>query len=319
MTSMRPFERSDDALGASSVQSTDIDPNRQIIHSTTWIDAPVDDGALCGAIAVAAGLLPLYARGGQPMAGSLLVGLPKQSRDNLTIEAIFEGARKQALLSGIRTLGLSVIGSEQPSMGFAGWGERNPGQNQTTHDPRSDDLLIVSKPLGAGLYAGAHRRDLINEAEMQPWIEQMLLLDKPGLRLHQIEGIKAIIAIDATGLVGALYRLCGERVLTATVHFKTVPSLSLAYALARRGVVAEGAPAAWNRYGARVKLDDATMPEHRALLCDPQVNGGFLIACQPEIERRVLEELHTQGFREAQTIGRLKNRANLNYFIQIRP
>lgn len=76
--------------------------------------------------------------------------------------------------------------------------------------------------------------------------------------------------------------------------------------LARHGVRTGAATRNWNSYGAEVRLPTGAPQWHRDVLCDPQTNGGLLLAVASDSVDTVMAVLRAAGFAHAAPIGEMR-------------
>jgi selenide, water dikinase len=72
--------------------------------------------------------------------------------------------------------------------------------------------------------------------------------------------------------------MCGVNNLTASLRFESVPRLPNLEYYIKRGCTTGGSVRNWKSYGHKVSLKGGL---ERAVLTDPQTNGGLLIAVEP--------------------------------------
>ena len=89
--------------------------------------------------------------------------------------------------------------------------------------------------------------------------------------------------------------------------------------MAQAGFMTAASSRNWNSYGQQVRLSSAIMPEQRALLTDPQTNGGLLISCAPERAAGLLDALHHDGFLRAAMIGKFADQRTTTPTLAVDP
>ncbi|MFK4985686.1 selenide, water dikinase SelD, partial [Klebsiella pneumoniae] len=80
------------------------------------------------------------------------------------------------------------IDSSEPIFGLAVTGEVNPAHIKKNNTAKSNDLLLLTKPIGIGVLAAAQKRGILEEADLQLMVEQLTQLNKVGGALGKIEG-----------------------------------------------------------------------------------------------------------------------------------
>ena len=138
--------------------------NGQAIVSTTDFFMPiVDDPFDFGQIASANAISDVYAMGGKPLMAIAVLGWPTDKLPPGVAACVLEGGRAGCAGAGIPLAGGHSIDSPEPIFGLA-----VTGQVAVENLKRNDRAvpgckLFLTKPLGVGLVATAHKRGLADQ------------------------------------------------------------------------------------------------------------------------------------------------------------
>jgi len=181
----------------------------------------------------------------------------------------------------------------------------HPDKVKRNNGARAGDTLILGKPIGVGILSAALKQEKLSAAGYRKMLEYTTQLNRPGIELGNMPGVHALTDVTGFGLAGHLLELCRGAKLTAELKWSDLPIIPEALEYVRQGIYTGASTRNWAGYGKEVALEAGMEEWQQRLLTDPQTSGGLLVACDPEVEARVLQLFHSQGFGAAQKIGHL--------------
>jgi len=282
-----------------------INETQAIVATTDFFMPIVDDPFDFGRIAATNAISDVYAMGGTPLFALALVGMPVNTLPLDTIRRILDGGESICREAGIPIAGGHTIDSVEPIYGLVAIGLVDPRKLKRNAGARPGDKLVLSKPLGVGIYSAALKKLKLDDAGYAAMIDSTTRLNKPGTALSELAGVHALTDVTGFGLLGHLLEICKGSHAAAKVDFNALPQMPLALALAREGMVTGASTRNWAGYGQHVTLGANQDDSHRALLTDPQTSGGLLVACAPEVVDAVLNIFKSGGFGAASVIGEI--------------
>ncbi len=278
---------------------------RALIATTDFFPPIVDDPYQFGRIAAANALSDVYAMGGSPALALNLLAMPSDKLDEETIARVLRGGHDVCGEAGCVIAGGHSLDSAEPFYGLAVVGFGKPEHIKHNSAAVAGDALVLGKPLGIGVLAAAFKRGCLSEDAYEEMIFWSTKLNAVGSRIAQADGAHAMCDVTGFGLLGHLLEMCDAASLVARIRADDVPMLDSALALSQKGI-ATGA-ATRNLQSARAQTDmPAGNGARAALLCDPQTNGGLLVACAPDAVAPILDMFHADGFASAAAIGALE-------------
>jgi selenide, water dikinase len=279
--------------------------DRQAIVATTDFFMPiVDDPYDFGRIAATNALADVYAMGGRPILALAILGMPVDKLPIETVRRIVAGGASVCASAGVPVAGGHSIDSPEPIYGLAAIGVVDPARVMRNSTARAGDALILTKPLGIGVFSAALKRGELDAATYAEMIQATTQLNAVGAELPDIPGVHAVTDVTGFGLLGHALEMCRGAGLSLGLAMAHVPVFAEAARLAQSGIGTGAAKRNWASYGDEVTLP-ADMPDwQRGLLTDPQTSGGLLIACAPEAVPQVLDLVRARGFARAGVIGR---------------
>jgi selenide,water dikinase len=282
-----------------------INKDQAIVATTDFFMPIVDDPFDFGRIAATNALSDVYAMGGRPVMALAIVGMPIAKLGVEDIRQICAGGAKVCTLAGIPLAGGHSIDSPEPIYGLVAIGLVNPERVLTNAGARDGDVLILTKPLGVGIYSAMLRRGELSDADYRDMIDATTRLNTIGADLPDFEGVHAATDVTGFGLLGHTLEMCRASRVGAVIDSAALPCLPKARSLLAQGVRTGASDRNWASYGAEVDLPHGSDASLRDLLTDPQTSGGLLIAVAPHAAEAVLQNIRTAGFREASAIGRM--------------
>jgi selenide,water dikinase len=284
-----------------------IDGNQAIVATTDFFMPIVDDPFDFGRIAAANALSDIYAMGARPLFALAIVGMPINVLPREVIREILRGGEAICAEAGIPIAGGHSIDSVEPIYGLAATGLVDPGRIKRNSGARDGDVLVLGKPLGAGVYSAAFKKGLLDEAGYRELIATTTRLNRVGIEFAALDGVHALTDVTGFGLLGHLLEVCRGSGLGARLDAARVPLLTQAMAFAEAGVVTGASARNWQSYGGEVELAPTLAPVYRALLTDPQTSGGLLVACSADSAARVVELFVSAGFDAAAIVGTMQS------------
>lgn len=247
-----------------------------------------------GWIAATHALSDLYAVLAQPAIATVALGVTSGSLHDGTASAIMRGFLDALTETGVALGGGHTVLTELQFLSVS-----SVGLDPLITDPAwlqgQTYELLISKPLGSGLYLSAHANDLLPPArfrdELLPLLRESNAAAAADLRrLHSAEPGAIAFITDVTGF-GLLLALDSAMVAgcRAQIRVADVPVLKEAQALVAQQGIASGL----GEHNMLTVVDDPRFAisvalEAQVVLNDPQTSGGLLTAVTEESARWIL-------------------------------
>jgi len=265
--------------------------NEQAIISTADFFPPVvDDPYTFGAIAAANALSDVYAMGGQVLMAINLVAWPDNLESEVLSEVLHGGLDIVAQSGGVIAGGHTVTDRE-PKYGLSVTGTVHPERILTKGGAKPGDILVLSKPLGTGILTTAHKRELIDERDLQVAVTSMMRLNRQAsealvqLNAEQPGSIHAVTDITGFGLLGHAWEMALQSHAGMQFQYDALPQLPGIYHYAEIGCVTGGAHRNEAYLSPHVRIAEQINAIERELLWDPQTSGGLFAAIDPSVWR----------------------------------
>lgn len=281
-----------------------LNDTQALVATTDFFMPVVDDPFEFGRIAATNALSDIYAMGASPIFALAIVGMPVGVMPVEMIRKILEGGASVCAAAGVPIAGGHSIDSKEPIYGLVALGLVHPDKLLTNRTGKTGDVLILTKPLGVGIYSAALKQGRLDEQGYRAMLASTTKLNTFGKGLGEVAGVHALTDVTGFGLLGHALEMARGAGLTAEI-FQSPPLLPGVEALAKAGVRTGASGRNWDSYGEAVDLPPGVEDWRRDILCDPQTSGGLLIAADPAEADRVLGQARMAGFEGAALVGRL--------------
>src|SRR5690349_424440 len=139
----------------------ELDDGTCIIATTDFFMPMVDDPHDFGRIAATNAISDVYAMGGTPIMALAILGMPVDKIAPEMVRMILEGGRAVCEAAGIPVAGGHSIDCPEPVYGLAVIGTCKADHIKRNADARPGDAVILTKPLGVGIYSAAIKKGVL--------------------------------------------------------------------------------------------------------------------------------------------------------------
>jgi len=277
-----------------------------IVQTVDFFTPIVDDPFTFGQIAAANSLSDIYAMGGQAISALSLVAFPESAdcANASVLEQILLGGLDKMSEAGCAIIGGHSVADSEIKFGYAVTGTISPKKIFTNSGARPGDSLILTKRLGTGVLTTALKRGAISEAELQPAVDSMRMLNKKASEIAGRFPTHAVTDITGFGLLGHAREMAIGSGVTLEIESYTLDFLPGALDAARAGHIPGGLTRNREFVESSVDMCVQLPPEKETLLYDPQTSGGLLISVDSSGSRPLLVILRDLGLPVA-VIGRV--------------
>lgn len=259
-----------------------VNEQQAVISTADFFPPVVDDPYTFGAIAAANALSDIYAMGGQVLLAINLVAWPDDLDYAILSEIMRGGADIVAQAGGVIAGGHTVTDKE-PKYGLAVTGIVHPEHILTKGGARPGDLLILSKPLGTGFITTAHKREVVEESDLNAAIASMMQLNHRASEALQRAGVHAVTDITGFGLLGHAWEMASQSLTGMRFDFNALPLLPNARHYAELDCITGGAYRNAAYLAPHVRFSKRLDELDRHILWDPQTSGGLFAAIDPAL------------------------------------
>ncbi len=265
--------------------------DRALVVTVDFFTPIVDDPYDFGRIGAANAVSDVYAMGARPLLALNLVGFPRSLLGQGILEEIIRGGAETLRTADIPVLGGHTIDDAEPKFGVVVVGEVHPDQIVTNAGAQPGDDLILTKALGTGVIATAHKNDVVSDDVLQAAVASMVALNDRAARVMTEGVVHGATDVTGYGLLGHLRNMLRQSRVSANIIAHDVPILDGAIGLLESGQVPGGTKRNRADLATDVEYDEGVSESLRMMLCDAQTSGGLLMAVPPGESARIVTEL----------------------------
>jgi selenide, water dikinase len=255
-----------------------LDDERALVLTTDFFTPIVDDAGDWGRIAAANALSDVYAMGGRPILALNLTAWPGETLPLSLLADVLRGGASVAASAGCLVVGGHTIDDPEPKYGMAVVGLAAPGRLLTIDAARPGDTLVLTKALGTGVVATAHKRGAASDAALAAAVASMTSLNAAASEAALACDVVAATDVTGFSLLGHLHRMLRASGCSAVIDASAVPLLPGALELTSAGYVSGGTRNNMSYLEQWASVDPGVPVDVAVLLQDAQTSGGLLLA-----------------------------------------
>lgn len=273
-----------------------------LVQTVDLLTPMVEDPYTFGRIAAVNSLSDVYAMGGEPLTVLNIVGFPAPSPKDWLAE-ILRGGQDAVQEAGAVIVGGHTFNEKEIKYGLAVTGTVDPGRIVTNAGARPGDSLVLTKPLGCGMFT----QQVLSEGEPDPALAEaavcsMSTSNRVASRAMLCHECHAATDITGYGLLGHAQEMAEGSGVRLRFRLESLPFLPGARRLAANGLLDSGAAMNEQAFAGRVDFAARMSESDRGLLWGSETSGGLLIALLPDHAGELVAELRGAGV-SAQVVG----------------
>jgi len=280
-----------------------VSEDKAIILSLDFFPAIVDDPYMFGAIAAANALSDVYAMGGKPIAAMNIVCFPDDALEMDILSDVLRGGADKVNEAGAVVVGGHTISDRELKYGLSVTGVIDPEKIVRINGAKPGDALVLTKPLGSGIYSTALKNGALSGEEEKLLYGVMSSLNDIASEEMLSHGANACTDITGFGLLGHLLEMMQESGTTAVIDCNELPLMPDLVDFAARGFLTGGGMANYNFATHEVRIDGELSPEFGMILYDPQTSGGLLVSLPGDKAEGYVASLRKRGVGDARIVG----------------
>jgi selenide, water dikinase len=287
-----------------------------LVQTVDFFTPVVDDPFTFGQIAATNSLSDVYAMGGKPISSLSIVGFPEKG-DPAILEQIIRGGLDKMKEANCTVIGGHSIRNDDIQFGYSVTGSIHPQKIWRNVGALTNDVILLTKPLGTGLISTALKRERASMASLDAATASMSQLNRAAAEaFRELETksssacVHAVTDVTGFGLLGHAREMAlgdpgkGIPIVSIQLHADKVPALPGALEAAKEGMIPGGLNNNRDFIGDCVHFAAHVPEEIRAVLFDPQTSGGLLVAISSEHAGLALQLLRDRNISASQ-IGRV--------------
>jgi len=274
-----------------------------LVLTVDFFPAVVDDAYTFGQVAAANALSDVYAMGGRPITALNIVVFPQGDLPLEVLGELLKGGADKVNEAGAVVVGGHTIRGSELMYGLSVVGLIHPERILRKEGAQNGDVLMLTKPIGTGIYATALKNGALSPRREKLVYESMSALNREAAEGMYDFGVHACTDITGFGFLGHALEMARASDVSFVIDARALPVLPGAFDLAKRGFLTGGGMS--NREYAKddVSFEGKVPPPLEMLLYDPQTSGGLLVAIPGKRAARYQAALKKRGVKDAVVIG----------------
>jgi len=183
------------------------------------------------------------------------------------------------------------IAAKDPIFGLSVNGIIHPRNIKKNSGAKSGDLIYVTKPLGIGVLATALKREKIRPDDYNNMLHYATAVNSVGEVFGKLDFINAMTDVTGFGILGHLVEMAEGAGLTAVIQGGSIPLIEGVQEYISQFIFPDNTYRNWNAYSSK---SEGIIGMELVKFCDPQTNGGLLVAVNPEFQKEFESVLEKQ-------------------------
>jgi selenide,water dikinase len=259
-----------------------------LVQTVDLLTPMVEDPYTFGRLAAANSLSDVYAMGGTPFTVLNIVGFPGPMDKKLLAE-ILRGGQASVREAGAVIVGGHTFNEKEIKYGLSVTGRIDPRRIVTNAAAKVGDVLLLTKPLGCGVFAQA----MMTQDEVDPGLYRaatgsMMQLNRAASEAMLACDVHSATDITGYGCLGHAQEMAAGSGVRIRLSASALPLLPKVLAMAET-LVDAGVAMNESSFGDKVDWKGEISPALMNILWESQSSGGLLVALP---ENRVADFQH---------------------------
>ena len=247
-----------------------------LVQTVDMMTPMVEDPYTFGRIAAANSLSDVYAMGGVPLTALNIVGFPGPM-DKRVLGEILRGGQDAVEEAGAVVAGGHTFNEKEIKFGLAVTGRIDPKRIVTNAVARVGDVLVLTKPIGTGVFAQAMMTlDDVDATLYAAAVKSMMTLNRVASEIMLGCDVHSATDITGYGLIGHAQEMAEGSGVRIRFRAGALPLLPGVLAMASQFVDA-GVAMNESSFGPKVTWADSVPEPLRQLMWESQSSGGLLV------------------------------------------
>ncbi len=283
-----------------------------MVQTLDFFPPMVEDPYIFGQIAAANALSDVYAMGGEVKTALNIVCYEEHMDLNILGKILQGGSEKVKEAGGVLSGGHSIV-DESVKYGLSVTGIIHPKKIYKNKGSQIGDALILTKPLGVGIVATAHRVGEDKMNAMAEAIKSMTTLNKYAAEVIKNYEVHACTDVTGFGFLGHLHEMMQED-YSCEIESQRLPIIKHALEYAEEFLITAAGQRNRKHLQEYVHFEGISFGMEEVLF-DPQTSGGLLISLNKEEAQKACMALKQKGI-DAQIVGEITPRKQYEIIVK---
>ena len=288
---------------------TEIPAGKLVVQTVDYFRAFIDDPYILGRVITIHSASDIFAMGAQPDTAMVIATLPftTPQRQGRELGQLMAGINFEAHKMNVTIIGGHTSEGAEMSVGLVVNGLVDESRLARKGGLEPGDLLVLTKPLGSAVLMAANMRLKAKGEWIDEAIENMLISNGPAADVFSRNNVRSMTDITGFGLAGHLAEMLKASEVGAKINLNNLQFLNGAAECLEAGIQSSLAPDNRKRVRNLGLTDYSDLTAN--IIFDPQTSGGLLAGVNPNVARKVVEELKEAGCERTTIIGQVTEKA----------
>ena len=293
-----------------------------LVHSVDFFNPIVNDARTFGRIVAANSMSDIWAMGAKAITAMNVLSYPAGKIPVEVIEELLHGGSEKLREAGVVLVGGHTMELDEVVYGMSITGIVHPDAALTNSDARAGDRIILTKPIGTGIFGNALREDGLSREQYMTFASSMERLNLYAAEVLRRFDVSALTDVTGFGLLGHSLPMARNAGVKLVYYSSMVPLLPGILDLMKE----------FNPLGVCkckdfvedfIKVEDKVAPELYTIFSEAQTSGGLLAAVRADQADDVVAALHSVGDTSSAIIGEVehleKDSSDNPVYLELRP
>ncbi|MDY2958888.1 selenide, water dikinase SelD [Floccifex sp.] len=270
-----------------------IDDEKALVSTLDFFPPMVTDPYVFGQIAACNALSDIYAMNATPVTALNIVCFPENEDLNI-LGKIIEGGNDKLKEAHVALAGGHSIRDDSIKYGLSVTGIVNVDQVKNNNGVQENDVLLLTKKLGAGLTLNALRLDDCRKEMQEEVIKSMTTLNKYAADIFKKYDIHAMTDVTGFGLLVHLNEMLDGK-YSAILDSSSIPYFEDCLEYVDQFYLTGAAQNNCNRMEGKVEFEVKNFALEE-ILFDPQTSGGLLVSVPENQVEKIVNEFKEKNY-----------------------
>ncbi len=287
-----------------------------LVQTVDFFFPVVNDPRMNGMIAAANSLSDVWAMGAKAHTAMNVLAYPPGLINAEVIGEMLAGGSQKLVEAKVALVGGHTMEQEDILYGMSVTGTVHPDKIKTNASARLHDLIILTKPLGTGVYANGMIKDGITDTQYKEVTESMSRLNMYAADILNRFRVSAMTDVTGFGLLGHALPIARSSNLTIQIDQNAVPLLSHIDELLLN-YTTKGVCKVSEYVESYLEVQAGVEPKKLSLFSEAETSGGLLAFIHPDDADQALKMLHDNGDEASSIIGSVEELEDEGKYLRV--
>ena len=273
-----------------------------LVQTVDFFYPPLNDPEGCGRVVAANCMSDVWAMGGRALTAMNILAYPAGRVPEEAIERMLRGASEKMVEAGVALVGGHTLEQEELVYGLSVTGVVEPDRALAAAHAEPGDVLLLTKPLGTGVYCNALEKDELPQERYQAFVNSMERLNMYAARALRQFDVGAVTDVTGFGLLGHALPVARSSGVLLRLESGRLPFLPGALEMLET-YYSKGVCKSRDLVQPRTRIRESVDPRMLTVIMEAQTSGGLLATVRREQAGELLHALHEAGDTASVIIG----------------